>query len=196
MKTVGGSQEELLFGSDEPKYLEDWSRDGRTLVFRVVAGTPIYTLSLTGERKASKLFESPFSKDEVQLSPDGRWVSFNSDDSGRVEVYVASFPAFTGKRQVSNAGGAQARWRKDGRELFYLSLDGKMMSVDPKLGATLESGVPKVLFQTRISVLPGIDQYSPTADGQRFLLLEPLELTGARPTPITVVLDWTATLKN
>ena len=196
LKNVGANQEEMLPGSDGFQNLEDWSRDGQTLIVRTTAPNPdaVFALPLTGERKATKLFESPFRKQKVQLSPDGRWVSFNSNDSGKMEVYVASFPAFTDRRQVSNAGGAQARWRKDGRELFYLGLDGKLMSVDIKTGPALESGIPKILFQTRIPVNTTTDQYSPTSDGQKFLLLEPLESASARPTPITVVLDWTAAL--
>jgi len=196
LKNVGANEEELLSGSDGFQNLEDWSRDGQTLIVRTTAPNPdaVFALPLTGERKATKLFESPFRKQKVQLSPDGRWVSFNSNDSGKMEVYVASFPAFTDRRQVSNAGGAQARWRKDGRELFYLGLDGKLMSVDIKTMPALESGIPKILFQTRIPVRLFADQYSPTADGQKFLLLEPLESASARPTPITVVLDWTAAL--
>ena len=196
LKNVGANQEELLSGSDGFQLLEDWSKDGQTLIVRTTAPNPnaVFALPLTGERKATKLFESPFAIDEVQFSPDGRWVSFNSNDSGKMEVYVASFPTFTDRRQVSNAGGAQARWRKDGRELFYLGLDGKLMSVDIKTVPALESGIPKILFQTRIPVRPATDQYSPTSDGQKFLLLEPLESASARPTPITVVLDWTAAL--
>ncbi len=196
VRTVGASQDELLFASNEIKYLEDWSRDGQTLIFRGgnAGGSSYYALALTGERKAAKVFESPFTKDEMHLSPDSRWVAFNSNDSGRTEVYIASFPAFADKRQVSNAGGGEPFWRKDGRELFYLSPDGKLMSVEIKAGATLESGAPKVLFQTRIQVNLGLDQYSPSADGQKFLLIEPVGDSDARPTPITVVLDWTAAL--
>jgi len=196
MKTVGGSQEELLFASDENKGVDDWSGDGETLVFRMATGNnPIYALSLNGERKAKKLFEDPFAKNEVHLSPDSKWAAFNANDSGRMEVYVASFPAFTDKRQVSTAGGAQARWRGDGQELYYLSLDGKLMSVDVRTNPVLRTGVSTVLFETQIFVDPLIDQYNPTSDGQRFLLIEPrdsLQPIGARA--ITVVLDWAAEL--
>ena len=201
VRTVGASQDELLFASDESKALEDWSKDGETLIFRVGgnnAGNSGYALTLSSERKAAKVFESPFNKDAMHLSPDGRWVAFNSDDSGRIEVYVASFPTFADKRQVSNTGGGVAFWRRDGRELFYLSRDGKLMSVEINAGPTLENGAPKVLFQTRIQVAGGlgVDQYSPSADGQKFLLIEPIGDADARPTPITVVLDWTAALPS
>lgn len=150
--------------------------NGRGNVIRIP-----FRLSAHVDNRISKVFESPFAKDEVHLSYDGRWVAFNSDDSGRTEVYVASFPAFTDKRQVSNAGGGVAFWRKDGKELFYLGPDGKLMSVDIKTGATLETGAPKVLFQTKIAVVLGVDQYAPASDGQKFLLIEPLVSASITP---------------
>src|SRR6185503_11343482 len=100
--------------------------------------------------------------------------AFNSDESGSPEVYIATFPEFSGKRQVSDGGGGQARWRKDGRELFYRSPDGKLMSLEIKAGASFETGAPKLLFQTRITTSLGSDGYSATGDGQRFLILEPV----------------------
>ncbi len=98
------------------------------------------------------------------------------------------------KRQVSNGGGVQARWRRDGRELFYLALDGTLMSVDVKASAnSIEILAPKPLFKTPILISPGVDQYDVTADGQRFLLLEPVDDAG--PT-ITVVVNWAEELKR
>ena len=126
------------------------------------------------------------------ISPDGRWIAYDSNETGRWEVYVAAFPSFGNKRQVSRAGGGQALWRKNGRELFYLSLDGKLMAADVKASSMLKIGPPKVLFQTPVTVNPTIDQYGVTADGQRFIFGEPLETE----TPITVVLNWTAGLKR
>jgi hypothetical protein len=148
---------------------------------------------LSGNRKPVALMKSEFAKDEPHVSPDGRWIAYNTTESGRWEVYVAAFPGFTAKRQVSNNGGAQALWRKDGKELFYLSPDGKLMAVDVKAGVTIETGPPKALFQTPLVVSPVDDQYCVTADGQRFLLGEPV---GNAANPITVVLNWTAGLKQ
>jgi dipeptidyl aminopeptidase/acylaminoacyl peptidase len=195
IKAVGGTSEDLVLDSDEQKMPEHWLSDGR-LAFRtgLGPGSTIHVLSLTGERKRTKLFETPFVKDEVHVSPDASWVAFNADDSGQHEVYVASFPDFTNLKQVSNAGGGQAFWRKDGRELFYLSLDGKLMAVEISTTNGLQTGMPKVLFQTRVQVNLQIDQYGPTADGQKFLLVEPTETSGPRSAPLTVVLDWTAGL--
>jgi hypothetical protein len=107
-------------------------------------------------------------------------------------VYVAAFPSFTEKRQVSRGGGCQAMWRKDGKELFYLSTSGKLMSISVE-GTRFETGIPTVLFQTRLRVLPMRAQYAVSGDGQRFIFGEPTEQTVE---PINVVLNWTAGMKH
>jgi len=117
-------------------------------------------------------------------------VAYNADESGRWEVYVAAFPAFTERRQVSNAGGVQPYWRKDGKELFYLSLDGSLMSVAMQPSNPLEAGIPKALFPTRIPVSPTADQFGVTNDGQKFLVIESLDTRD--PKPFTIVLNWLA----
>jgi Tol biopolymer transport system component len=200
VKTVGGA-ERLLFSSSDMKHVEDWSADGRLLIFRVLLGrNPIYGLPLSQPSIPNLLFESPFLKDKVHLSPDGKWVAFQSDDPGIAQAYIASFPAFTDRRQVSADGGVQPRWRNDGRELLYLSPDRKLMSVDIQPGPPFQAGTPKVLFQTRITRDPSFDSadlYNPSSDGKKFLLQEPLDsLTNAPTTPITVVLNWTSLLKK
>ena len=106
---------------------------------------------------------------------------------------MATFPGFTERRQVSSNGGVQGYWRKDGKELFYLALDGAMMLAPINLGQRLETGAPQVLFQTRIPVTPTRDQFAVTGDGQRFLVIESLE-TDTKP--FTVVLNWPAGVKN
>jgi hypothetical protein len=106
-----------------------------------------------------------------------------------MEIYVAAFPTFTEKRQVSKDGGVEARWRNDGKELFYLSLDGKVMSVDIKTTTELEAGAPKMLFQTPMQQ----GNYCVTGDGKRFLIGEPVEESSK---PLTVVQNWTAGLKR
>jgi len=120
------------------------------------------------------------------ISHDGKWIAYNSNESGRVEVYVASFPEFSQRRQVSNTGGSQALWRRDGKELFYLQLDGQLMSVE-LTGSGLNPSAPRALFQTPLTPNPLWNQYSVTADGQRFLFLEPLE-----PDQVNVVMNWQA----
>ncbi|MDA2925227.1 hypothetical protein MYX65_11365, partial [Acidobacteria bacterium AH-259-L09] len=192
-KLVGGGQEEVLFESNQAKFPEDWSSDGRFILFISPQGKTVYALPLSGDQEPMRVLETPFDKDEFHFSPDGRWIAYNSDESGRWEVYVASFPDFTEKRQVSNSGGVQARWRKDGKELFYLGLDGKLRAVAVKAGSSLETGIPQVLFETKVRVSPLWDQYCVTGDGQRFLINEPAEDVSS---PITVVLNWTAELNQ
>ena len=192
-KVVGGGDETPIFDSPKELYAENWLSDGRSIVIIDQGGKAFCQLALSGDRRPVVLMTSEFNKDEPHVSPDGRWIAYNTDESGRWEVYVAKFPGFTGKHQVSNNGGAQALWRKDGKELFYLSLDGKLMTIDVKAGATIETGVPKLLFQTPLEVFPREDQYCVTGDGLRFLFAEPV---GDATKPITVVLNWTAGLKR
>jgi hypothetical protein len=101
---------------------------------------------------------------------------------------VISFPALDQKRQISTNGGEQPRWRRDGKELYYLAADGKLMAVDITADAKIDSGTPRELFDTELTLSPLNDQYRVTPDGQRFLVLKPV--TEATPTPITVVLNW------
>jgi eukaryotic-like serine/threonine-protein kinase len=126
------------------------------------------------------------------VSPDGRAIAFNSDESGRWEVYVATFPDFTEKRQVSHAGGMQPRWRSDSKELYYLALDGTIMAAEITTAPHPQSAVPQPLFQTRLSPSPNVPQYDVTADGKRFLALEPAHAGGE---PLTLILNWTTALR-
>jgi hypothetical protein len=104
-----------------------------------------------------------------------------------MEVYAVPFPSAENRIQISNQGGAQPRWRADGRELFYLSPDGTMMSVDLTSGPTLRPGIPKPLFRTGLRVDASIDQYAVTSDGQRFLMPVPIDQSA---TPISIILNW------
>jgi hypothetical protein len=158
---------------------------------------------MSGERTPQLLADTPFVEDQSQVSPDGRWIAFNSDESGRWEVYVARFPDFTDKRQVSSAGGMQPRWRGDGTELFYLSLDGVIMAAGIGAGGAMSARgagtagqvleAPRPLFQAHLSPSPTIPQYDVSADGSRFLVLEPARSGGE---PITFVLNWAAGLRR
>jgi Tol biopolymer transport system component len=170
--------------------VDDWTRDGRFLVVRTL-GRALFAVPMTGERTARMLADTPFVEDQSQVSADGRWIAFNSDESGRWEVYVARFPEMTEKRQVSIAGGVQPRWRRDGGELFYLSLDGAVMAAETRdAGARgILASAPRPLFQTNVSPSPNVPQYDVTADGTRFLVLEPARSGGE---PVTFVLNWTA----
>ena len=114
-------------------------------------GKAVYAvIPSTGDRTPRMLVDTPFIEDEVHVSPDGRWVAYNADESGRWEVYVAAFPAFTSKRQISSGGGVQPQWRADGRELFYLAPDGSMMSVRVDARTEFTASPPTRLFATNI----------------------------------------------
>jgi hypothetical protein len=126
------------------------------------------------------------------VSSDGHCAAYYSDESGRIEVYVASFPGFLDERRVSANGGGAPLWRKDGKELFYITLDGKFMSVDVRCGARLETGVPKFLFQVPFSVDVRTIVYCVAENGKKFILGEPVD----RNRSLTVVLNWTSGLKH
>jgi dipeptidyl aminopeptidase/acylaminoacyl peptidase len=190
-KSLGGGEAELVYQSQEDKGPFHWSKDGWILF--VGTGGTFYRVPLAGERKPLLALKSEFGPDMAAVSQDGRWVAYESAESGRYEVYLAAYPAFTGKRQVSNAGGCQPLWRRDGRELFYLALDGKLEAVDVRGGATLGTSTPHTLFRAPVTINPNAGQYCVTGDGKRFIFREPVGETAA---PITVVLNWTAGLKR
>lgn len=153
----------------------------------------MFTLAPAG--KAAPYLHGPFNEDQARFSPDGRWVAYISDESGRYEVYVQPFPATGGKWQISRNGGAQPVWRRDGRELFYLASDGTLTVVPVSSGVAFEAGAPSPLLKTVISQPTGIrSQYAVSADGRRFLILAPAgESTGPS---LTVVVNWAAGLKQ
>ena len=185
----------LLVGTPAAEFLEDWSNDGRYIVYKSTADQDYYAIPLLEEpREPFRVIQSPFNLDEVEFSPDSEWLAYNSDDSGSHQVYVISFPAADQRRQISTEGGAAPRWRSDGRELYYLALDGKMMAVDIELGESIGSGIPRVLFETGLTTLYNLDQYDVTPDGEQFIVRVPL--TEDTPTPITVVLNWAVELNE
>jgi Tol biopolymer transport system component len=132
------------------------------------------------------LVDTPYVEDQISVSSDGRWAAFGSDESGRWEVYVAAFPTFASKQQISSAGGVQPQWRADGRELFYLAPDGSIMSVPVDARTEFTRGPATRLFTTNIETSWGLPQYAVTADGQRFLALEPV----AGAASFTFILNW------
>jgi serine/threonine-protein kinase len=168
----GLGEEQVLVATPLGDWVEDWSKDGRYIAYATPgvggAGADLWALPLFGDRKPFPIVESPVTKDEPHFSFDTKWLAYNSSESGTSQIYVISFPARDQKRQVSAEGGAQPRWNREGTELYYLGLDGRMMAVDIKTGARLDSGIPKPLFEHH-SVTPTF-QYAVTADGQRFLL--------------------------
>jgi Tol biopolymer transport system component len=193
----GAGNEELLFQSETDKEGTDWSADGRFVLFDQGSsngGPDIWVLPLFGDGKPYPLLQSPFSESQGHFAPDGKWFAYTSNESGRSEVYVQSFPPSGGKWQVSTGGGAQPHWRRDGKELFYVAPDRKLMAVDVKSGATFETSAPKTLFQTLVVRYDAPNRYVVAGEGQRFLVNCPVEEVSQ--TPITVVLNWTAGLKK
>jgi serine/threonine protein kinase len=195
----GAGQDELVLKSGEQKYVTDWSSDGRFIAYHAGTGDTkrdIWILPLFGDRKPFPLIRTKADEAQGRFSPDGRWIAYSSDESGRTEVYVQAFPSSGGKRQVSTSGGFQPSWRGDGKELFFIGADQELMSVSINAGETPEPGLPKPLFQSHIPVVQaGVVQrpeYSVTKDGQRFLVNTPLSDTE----PFTVVLNWTAALNR
>ena len=127
-----------------------------------------------------------------RFSPDGKWVAYTGEDSGEPQIYVVPFPGPGGRWQVSAAGGSFPKWRGDGRELFYLAADGKMMSVAVDgTGGAFRAEAPRALFHAPVASLVGY-QYAVTSDGERFLV----NTAVPAPLPVTVISDWTLTLKE
>jgi hypothetical protein len=151
----------------------------------------LWTLPLSGEPTPSPLVQSPFDEQGARFSPDGRYVAYYSNESGRYEVYVAPFPVSGGKTRVSVGGGRRPHWSRDGRELFYLSDDG-LVSVPVRLGPSVEPGAPALLFAVKGSST-WLD-FDVSSDGRRFLAVVPEFIADAQP--LTVVLNWPAEIEH
>jgi eukaryotic-like serine/threonine-protein kinase len=170
--------------------LEDWTHDGRFVILGLGMQN-VSALPLGGDKKPVSLIESSSLADEPHVSRDGRWLAYSANDTGQWEVYLQPFMRPGGRVRVSTRGGSQPRWRADGKELFYLTLDGVMMSVDTRDPAN--PGAPRTLFEPRFWVNPVEDQYDVTADGQRFLLIVP---EGQQATRLTVLTNWSSVLSG
>jgi eukaryotic-like serine/threonine-protein kinase len=193
----GAGEDELLLGSSIPSNVEDWSPDGRSIAFN--RGSPARSIWLVSPetRKAEIFLESRFQLDQARFSRDGHWLAYRSEENGRSEVYVRPFPGGPagsgGKWQISTNGGLKPQWRGDGKELFFVSLDNKIMAVDvaEKNGAIV-AGIPHALFPARLGAA-GRNRWLAAADG-KFLVEEVPE---TKPiTSITVILNWPSLLKK
>jgi hypothetical protein len=143
------------------------------------------------------LLKAPSVLRNGQFSPDGKWVAYASNETGKWQIYVTSFPEARGKWQVSSGGGEQPRWRGDGKELFYLSSDGKVMAAPVTTAANFDAGTPVALFQaTPRQPVPLYDLfvYDVSRDGQRFLINT--QVKSAETQPMSLVLNWTARLNK
>jgi Tol biopolymer transport system component len=192
-------EEPLLPMGTQQRWPRDVSPDGQTLLFleRTARGTlQIFMLPLAGPATPSALFGSRFNEQDPRWSPDGRAMAFSSDESGRLEVYVAPFPPTGGKVPVSSGvarGGDSlggARWSHDGRELYYVSAEGRLMAVPVRTTPMLEVGTPVPLFTLQGRAW---SDFAVTADGKRFLAVVPQGFAGEQP--LTVILNWTAEIR-
>ena len=202
-KTLGGGQEEPAFegvvSAAGATFPSDMSGDGRLLLYSQLTARAydLSVLTLAGERRSSTFLATPVNEVQGRFSPNTRWVAYASDESGRFEVYVRPFPAASGQTQISIAGGMQPEWRRDGKELFYISVDGKLTAVPVTTdGAIFSAGTPQALFDVEIPEAnpPYPTDYVVTADGQRFLV-NTLVDQPTRPA-LTVILNWAADLKK
>jgi Tol biopolymer transport system component len=192
----GVGQEEILLKSDSRANACDWSGDGRFIAYETSdpqGRLDLWLLPLEGDRRPKPWLETPFNETNARFSPDSRWLAYISDESGSNEVYVQAFPAAGGKRQVSTGGADYPRFRRDGKELFFVAADRKLMAVDMKSGASFEYSPPRSLFD--LQSIKGISEsYDVTRDGQRFLVVTESGVRAAEP--FTVALNWTAGLKR
>ena len=156
-------------------------------------GWDLWLLPLNADRMPTPLLQSQFNEQEGQFSPDGQWIAYSSDESGRLEVYVQPFGRQGVRWQISPGGGSQPMWRRDGRELFYLAPDRRLMAVEVRGTPTFEAGTPRPLFQVRVTDITFRNHYQVSADGERFLVASVGSETAV--SPIAVVLNWPALLR-
>ncbi len=194
----GSRDEQVLLSVAGGKYPSSWSKDGKFIAYEFygvpgMVGEDIWVLPLGGAKQPFPFVQSQFEKLQPRFSPDGRWIAYQSDETGRFEIYVAPFPGPGGRRQLSVSGGIRPRWRGDGRELFFLGSDNRLMAVDIRTsGARLEPGAPQALFQTRAKVARSVYDVAP--DGSKFVIATTLPEQNA--TPVTLVTNWSAELKK
>jgi eukaryotic-like serine/threonine-protein kinase len=190
-KPAGGGADEVLLASDSDKFPADWSADGKYLLYYESSPktrNDLWVLPLAGDRKPYPLLASEFNEHRGRTSPDGRWLAYTSDETSRDEIYVQAFPTLGHKWKVSIDGGSRPVWSRDGRELFYIAADRKLMAAPVKRsGNRLLTDAPKPLFETRQTTTRFFDV---SADSRRFILVDPL------PEPVTppmnLLVNWTA----
>jgi Tol biopolymer transport system component len=197
---ASGAEEPLLQSSSN-KVPTDWSLDGKFLLYSQGSPRNLFILPMTGvDRKPMPFLQTKFDENQGSFSPDVRWIAYTSNESGTYQIYVQPFPASGAKWQISATGGAFPRWNRNGRELFYIANDGKLMSVAVRSnGPNFEADVPKALFDARLpaTVTGGNATFIPyavSADGQRFLIT--VGVSDRALAPITVLVNWTAALNK
>ena len=221
----GTGNEELIVDSEPPKAPMSWSPDGKILVYWQFGSLgDIWAVPLAGDKKAFPILQSAFAEVFPQVSPDGKWLAYQSNETGRNEIYIKPFPDGPGKWQVSTDGGLWPRWRGDGKELYFV-LAPSMWAVDIRVtGSSPEAGVPQMLFtlggdpSASVANHPQYHRFAVTADGERFLLSQlsggastaggladavaaaadggGAQLVGISPNGVTVVVNWPQMMKQ
>jgi len=196
VRSASGGDEQMLLSNGDYNYPLDWSHDARFLLYG--KGLPgqqqdLFVLTLTGERRSIPVAVSRYDERRAQFSPDGHWIAYDSNESGRFEVYVQPFPGPGPKTPISSGGGTQARWRPDCKELFFVAPDDRLMAVSVQINGdgAIDAGAPVPLFAAHLnSALQNNfrQQYAVSRDGTRFLLNRLNEAVTS--TPITLLLNW------
>lgn len=198
----GAGQEELLTAGSNEKFLLEWSKDGKFILFREQnpgTGRDLMAVAVDGERKPFPVVQTPFQESSGAISHDGKWVAYLSNDTGRSEIYVQAFPgardAPGGRWQISRDGAQDVRWRSDGKELYFQTLDGKIMAATLTTGPQGVVGeTPRVLFPATYRLGP-LHEFDASADGQKFALIVDTR-TEAMVNRLTVISNWQATLER
>jgi Tol biopolymer transport system component len=198
---LGGSEqvEQVAHGATGAVAPNSISPDGKFLVYSMSANSARQRLWIHafGSEKPNTqdtpLLRTNFQEGDAQFSSDGHWLAYTSEETGKEEIYVVPFPSLSSKLQISTAGGSQPRWQREGKEIYYIAPDGKMMAVAVEAsGDSFKADSPKALFQTRSVAVTHTDhQYDVTADGQRFLI----NSSEQSSQPITLYANWATALK-
>jgi len=193
-----GSERTILESSDATEVPVSFSPDGHYLAYQRRTGSlvnsEVWVLPLVGESKPSPVVQTSFDDSSPAVSPDGKWMAYQGNESGRTEVYITAFPEGGAKWQASTNGGEEARWRKDGKELFFLDATDKIVAVDVNsAGKAVQLGVPHTLFQAG-GTQRQLGPYDVTADGKKFLINGGIVKQGSEP--LTLVLNWPSELKK
>ena len=189
----GAGEPKLLLRTNGRLAADSWSADGRVLLYdeqETSVQSGIWQLPMQGERKPVPVLRSEFVVRDARLSPDGRWMAYVSNETGRDEIYMRAMAGAGGKWMISSEGGSEPRWSRTGTELFFLSADGALMSVEVRFeGETLRAGIPRSLFLTRRA-----RECEVSPDGRRFLI--PVNPKEAENESIYVVLNWAEDLRR
>jgi Tol biopolymer transport system component len=193
-KPIAGAAAVELLTTEQTKSVTDWSRDGQFLLFRSLdpeLSWDVWAMPMSGDRKPFAVVRTKFEERDARFSPDGKWIAYQSNESGRFEIYVQPFQSPGERRRISTDGGVQAQWSRDGRELFYLGLNGQLVAVPVGLSSAggFSAGAAVPMFTARVGSLQDIptNLYSVSSDGQRFLLDTIVEEAAS---PIVIVLNW------